>query len=136
MQVFNLCRENLGLISLTVCILCAFRQRSKFSNFQQFFHHIFWLKCKFWILMVPSERSTSHLSESIQFNIIFFIHQIYLLGEKLQLLILGYVSADFFKLLSKPNVFIHSDDYIYQTISSFHYLNYCSRGKRLSNNVF
>ena len=35
---------NLGSISLTVWKLCAFRQRSNFRNFQQFFHHNFRLK--------------------------------------------------------------------------------------------
>ena len=47
------------MISLIVWKLWAFPQRSNFGNFQQFFHHNFWLKWKFWILVVPSERSNS-----------------------------------------------------------------------------
>ena len=37
-------------ISLIVWKLCAFRQRRNFGNYQQFFHHNFRLKWKFWIL--------------------------------------------------------------------------------------
>ena len=47
---------NLGYIifqiSLVFWKLCYFRQCSNFSNCQQFFHHNFRLKWKFWILMV------------------------------------------------------------------------------------
>ena len=48
-------------ISVIVWKLCTFRQ--------QFFHHNFWLKWKFWILMVLSERSSSDLSEYSLFQI-------------------------------------------------------------------
>ena len=58
-QVFNLCYQNLGLISLMVWKLCAFRQCRKFGNLQQFFHHNFRLKWKFWILIDSSEISSS-----------------------------------------------------------------------------
>ena len=40
----------------------------KFIHFQQFFHHNFRLKWKFWNLMVPSERSSSDLSEYTLFE--------------------------------------------------------------------
>ena len=43
-QVPNSCYQNLGSISLIVWKLCAFWQRSDFSNFQPFFNHNFWLK--------------------------------------------------------------------------------------------
>ena len=40
-----------------------------FGQFQQFFHQNFRLKCKFWILMVSLERSSSDLSEYNLFKI-------------------------------------------------------------------
>ena len=43
--------------------------RSNIGNFQQFSHHNFRLKWKFWILMVSSERSSSDLSEYTLFQI-------------------------------------------------------------------
>ena len=43
---------NLESITFIVFKLCAFLQRSNFGIFQQFFHHNFWLKWNFWILMV------------------------------------------------------------------------------------
>ena len=49
--------------------LCAFWQRSNFGHFQQFFHHNFRLKWKFWILDVSSERSSSDLWKYIRFQI-------------------------------------------------------------------
>ena len=66
---FNLYYQNLGLISLIFLKLCAFLQRSNFGNFQQFLYYNFGLKWKFRILMVPSERSSSDLSEYILFKI-------------------------------------------------------------------
>ena len=86
-QVFNLCYTNLGSISLIVWKLCTFRQRSSLGNFQQFFHHNFRLKWKFWILMVSTERTSSDLSEYTIFqikSIIFLSIQIifYMKNEK------------------------------------------------------
>jgi len=72
-QHFNLCYQNLELISLTVSKLWSFPQGSNFVNFQQFFHHNFRLKRNFWILMVPSERSSWDLSEYT----LFYIKQIF-----------------------------------------------------------
>ena len=57
-EVFNLCYQNWGSLSLMVWKLYAFRQRSNFGNCQQFFHHNFRLKGKFWTLMVSWERSS------------------------------------------------------------------------------
>ena len=62
-EVFNLCYQNLGSISLILFKPCAFRQRINFRNLQQFFHHNFQLKWKFWIFMVSSERYSSDLSK-------------------------------------------------------------------------
>ena len=73
-QHSNLCYQNLILISLIVWKLWSFPQGSNFVNFQQFFHHNFRLRRNFWILMVPSERSSWDLSEYTLFYIkkIFF----------------------------------------------------------------
>ena len=45
--VFNLRYTNLGLMYLLFFKLCAFLQRSNFSNFHQFFYHNFRLKLFF-----------------------------------------------------------------------------------------
>ena len=66
--IFNFSYQNLESISLIVWKLCAFRQRSNFGNFKQFFHHNFQLKYKFWILMVSFWRSSSDLSEYTLFH--------------------------------------------------------------------
>ena len=72
---FVLLKCNFGLISLIVWKLCAFRQRSNFGNLQHFFHHNFWLKRKFWIILVSLEISSSNLSEYTLFKIkkLFFL---------------------------------------------------------------
>ena len=67
-QVFNLYYKNMMSISLIVLKLCAFRKRSNFGNFQQFFHHKFRLKLKFWILINPLEISSLDLSECTIFT--------------------------------------------------------------------
>ena len=72
-QHSNLCYQNLILISLIVWKLWSFPQGSNFVNFQQFFHHNFRLRRNFWILMVPSERSSWDLSEYT----LFYIKQIF-----------------------------------------------------------
>ena len=71
-QVFNLYYQNLGLTALIVWKLCAFQQRSKFSNFQQFLHYKFRLKEKSWIMTVSSGRFSSDLSEYIIFHLKLF----------------------------------------------------------------
>ena len=70
-QVFNLWYTNLGSISLIVWKLYAFRERTNFGHFQQFSHHNFRLKWKFWIQMFSSVKSSSDLSEYTYFKWIF-----------------------------------------------------------------
>ena len=53
--------SNVGLISLIVWKLCAFRQRRNFGNFQQFFRYKFRLQWKFKLLMVQSKRTSTDL---------------------------------------------------------------------------
>ena len=75
LQVLKLCYQNLGSIYLIVSKLCAFRQRSNFGNFQQFFLHSFQLKWKFWI----------QIYQNILFPKLkkyFFIYKNQFLGEK------------------------------------------------------
>ena len=60
-------RQNLHS-SLKICAskiwdLFAFRQRSNFGNFQQFFNYNFRMKGKFLILMVSSKISYSDIPE-------------------------------------------------------------------------
>ena len=76
-EVFNSCYLNLESISMIVWKLYVFHQRRNFGKFQQFFHHDFRLRWKFWILMVSSERSSSDLSEYILFELkmYFFIYK-------------------------------------------------------------
>ena len=68
-QVYQLCFKNLQLISFIVWKLCVFWHRWNFVNSQQFFYHNFWLKEKFKILMVSSERSGSDISKYTRFHI-------------------------------------------------------------------
>ena len=68
-QVFNLCYNYLGSISSTAWKLCAFRQRSNFDNFQQFFHHNIQLEWKLFILMVLFEKSSSNPSKNTPYKI-------------------------------------------------------------------
>ena len=100
--------QNLGSISLIFWKLCAFRQHN--GSFQQFFHHNFRLKWKFWILMFSLEKSCSDLSEYTLFQIknIFFIYKNQFLGENW---IFNFFWAVFFKLLPKFFTdFINSDN--------------------------
>ena len=76
-----------------VWILYAYRQRSNFGNFKQFFHHSFRLKWKFIFLMVSSERSSSDLSEYILFQPnLFFIYKNQFQSEKLQFFFCSFFS--------------------------------------------
>ena len=68
-QFPNLCYQNLELISLIFWKLWAFPQGRNFVNFQPFFQHNFRLRWKFWILIVPSERSSWDLSEYTLFYV-------------------------------------------------------------------
>ena len=77
--------------------------------FQQFFHYNFRLELKFWILMIPSERSSSNLSEFTLFQMenYFLINKNQFLGKRMKT----------FKLLLKVSNFINSDDCIGKIIS-------------------
>ena len=112
-QVFNLCYQNLGLISLTVCKLCTFWQRSISGKFQQFFHHNFRLKWKFWIMMISPERSSSYLSEYTLFQIFKIYYYLQKLIFRWKLKIVSFFCIFFFL-----NYF-----QIYQTISIYYLKN-------------
>ena len=84
-QVFTLCYQNLESISYIIFKLSAFLQRRHFGNFRQFFHQNFRLRWKFLNLMVPSDRSTSDVSEYTLFRIwkIIFVNKNQVLVVKL-----------------------------------------------------
>ena len=100
------------LISLLVWKLWAFPQGSNFVNFQQFFHHNFWLKWNFWILMVSLERSSSDLSEYT----LLYIKKIFLHLKKLifrcKMRFFRFFYAVFFILLPKFADLMNSDNCI------------------------
>ena len=107
-EVFNLCYKHLGAMSLTVLKLCAFRLRSNYGNFQQFFHRNFWLKWKIWTLIVLSENFSSDLSEYTLFLFDYFYLWKSISRRKMKML--GYFCIFFFKWLPKFSDFIYSVD--------------------------
>ena len=104
---------DIELKSLFVWKLWEFPQGSNFVNFQQFFHHNFWLKIKYCILMVSSERSSSDLSEYTQFQIqkYFYIYKDQLIFSWKKKNIRFFLAV-FKEILPNFSDFINSDDCI------------------------
>ena len=68
-QVFNLCYQFLGSTYLIIWNYALFGNVAISIILSTFFHYIFRPKSKFYILKVSSERSSSDISDSIEFNI-------------------------------------------------------------------